>query len=100
MARCTRCGARDGFFGSVQQISPSGLCPNCGSVEQEIERQLVAQAASQDSLLEQIGLGQLPILDTNLGLQLDADEFCHFYSKASYENKRQGQLFATNRPLA
>lgn len=124
MARCTRCGARDGIFGRVPRISQSGFCPDCELVvhqeqlekqRKEVERQreeeetyrrlteiegrLAAQAASRDELIKQIELGYLPILDADLGLQLDADEFCHFYSAASYEKKREGQLFATNKRL-
>ncbi len=97
-----RCGARDGIFGRVPHISPNGLCPSCEVSEKrllEVEIQLVVQAASRDKLIKQIESGQLPILDTDLGLQLDADEFCHFYSTASYEKKRKGQLFATNKRL-
>lgn len=128
MARCTRCGARDGFFGRGSKISANGFCPLCEVVIQQevererqkqeqlelerqkieeenrrrladIEKQLVFQAASRDDLIKQIESGQLPILEVDLGLQLDADEYCHFYSTASYDKKGEGQLFATNKRL-
>ena len=83
MASCSRCHRRAWFFNDIQLDAETGLCKSC----------------KKEVTIKNIEAGNLPLVTSDLGLQLDSDEFCHFFSEAVYEDKRVGQLIATNKRL-
>jgi hypothetical protein len=92
MAECLGCNKRTGLFSGVFIDRETGLCQECKArVRSEYEERVAT--------IQNVKTGSLPIVTSDLGLQLDSDEFCHFFSKAVYEDKRIGQLIATNKRL-